>query len=44
VKLHLVGTEITTSEEGTHVLKGVPDEWRMFAVGARDTPTTQPYD
>ena len=32
VKLHVVGSEITTSDQGTHVLKGVPGEWRLFAV------------
>jgi len=33
VKGHLVGSGLTTSERGIHVLKGVPDEWRLFAVG-----------
>lgn len=32
VKVHLVGSGIMTEERGTHVLKGVPDEWRLFAV------------
>ena len=32
VKPQLVGSGIATSERGTHVLKGVPDEWRLFAV------------
>ncbi len=32
VKALIVGTGITVSEEGSHVLKGVPDEWRLFAV------------
>jgi class 3 adenylate cyclase len=32
VKGHLVGSGLTTSERGTHVLKGVPAEWRLFAV------------
>ncbi len=32
VRGHLVGSGIATSEHGTHVLKGVPDEWRLFAV------------
>jgi class 3 adenylate cyclase len=32
VKLHLVGSNIATTEHGTHVLKGVPDEWRLFAL------------
>ena len=34
VKLHLVGSDIAVSEHGTHVLKGVPDEWRLFAVAS----------
>jgi len=33
VKPQLVGSGFTLSDEGTHVLKGVPDEWRLFAVG-----------
>ena len=33
VKALIVGTGITVSEEGTHVLKGMPDEWRLFSVG-----------
>jgi class 3 adenylate cyclase len=33
VKLQLVGSGIAVSEQGTHALKGVPDEWRLFAVG-----------
>ncbi|MGO9856206.1 MAG: alpha/beta fold hydrolase [Acidimicrobiales bacterium] len=32
VKLHLVGSGIGVAEHGTHVLKGVPDTWRLFAV------------
>jgi class 3 adenylate cyclase/pimeloyl-ACP methyl ester carboxylesterase len=28
----LVGTGITVADHGVHVLKGVPDEWRLFAV------------
>ena len=32
VKLNLFGSGIATSERGTHVLKGVPDEWRLFAI------------
>jgi len=32
VKGQLVGSGITLSEEGVHVLKGVPDEWRLFTV------------
>jgi class 3 adenylate cyclase len=31
VKSLLVGSGLTTSEQGTHVLKGVPEEWRLFA-------------
>ncbi len=33
VRSLLVGSGIATFECGTHVLKGVPDEWRLFAVG-----------
>jgi class 3 adenylate cyclase len=32
VKLHLVGSDIALSDRAVHVLKGVPDEWRLFAV------------
>lgn len=32
VKLQLVGSGIACSDRGVHVLKGVPDEWRLFAV------------
>jgi class 3 adenylate cyclase len=32
VKGLLVGSDITTSDQGTHVLKGVRGEWRLFAV------------
>ena len=32
VKALLVGSRITTSDQGTHVLKGVPDEWRLYAI------------
>ncbi len=32
VKLHLVGSGIAACEHGTYVLKGVPEEWRLFAV------------
>jgi class 3 adenylate cyclase len=28
----LVGSGVSLVEKGTHVLKGVPDEWRLFAV------------
>ena len=33
VKLHLVGSGIALSDRGVHVLKGVPGEWRLCAVG-----------
>lgn len=29
----LVGSDIAMSEQGTYGLKGVPSEWRLFAVG-----------
>jgi class 3 adenylate cyclase len=32
VKALLVGTAIRLSDHGTHTLKGVPDQWRLFAV------------
>ena len=32
VKGHLVGSGITLSEQGTHVLKGVSDGWRLYAI------------
>jgi class 3 adenylate cyclase len=32
VKGHLAGSGIALSGHGIHVLKGVPDEWRLFAV------------
>ena len=32
VKSLLVGSDITTSVQGTYVLKGVPDEWRLYAI------------
>jgi class 3 adenylate cyclase len=33
VKGLLVGSGITLTENGTRALKGVPGEWRLFAVG-----------
>jgi sarcosine oxidase gamma subunit len=33
VKGLLVGSGIAASEQGIRVIKGVPDEWRLFAVG-----------
>jgi class 3 adenylate cyclase len=32
VKDLVVGSGIAFAERGTHQLKGVPDEWRLFAV------------
>jgi pimeloyl-ACP methyl ester carboxylesterase len=32
VKGHLVGSGIALSEQGTHVLKGLPDEWHLYAI------------
>lgn len=32
VKGHLVGSSIALSERGLHVLKGVPDDWRLYAI------------
>jgi class 3 adenylate cyclase len=33
VKALLTGSDIVTSDEDTYVLKGVPGEWRLFALG-----------
>jgi hypothetical protein len=33
VKLHLAGSGIALSDQGVCVLKGVPDEWRLFGMG-----------
>ena len=35
VRILIVGSGIATSERGTHILKGVPDMWRLFAVESR---------
>ena len=32
VKDLIVGSGIEFSERGTHTLKGVPDEWRVYGV------------
>jgi class 3 adenylate cyclase len=32
VKGLIVGSNIDVSERGMHILKGVPEEWRLFAV------------
>jgi class 3 adenylate cyclase len=32
VKVHLLGSGIAVSEQGTHALKGVPGEWPLFAI------------
>jgi class 3 adenylate cyclase len=34
VRLHIAGAGLTVTDQGTHVLKGVPDEWRLY--GATD--------
>ena len=31
-KGQLIGSDIATSDQGTHVLKGVPERWKLFAV------------
>ena len=38
-KGQLVGSGITTDHRGTHLLKGVPDEWQLFAVSVA-TPSS----
>ena len=32
VKELVTGSDIELTEQGTHVLKGVPDEWQLYAV------------
>ena len=36
VKGQLIGSGIATNERGTYVLKGVPDEWRLFIATVAD--------
>ena len=31
VKGQLIGSDIATSDQGTHILKGVPERWKLFA-------------
>ena len=33
VKDLVAGSGITFQDQGVHALKGVPEEWRLFAVG-----------
>ena len=40
VKDLVVGSGISFSDRGTHELKGVPDEWRLFAVDKVETPAS----
>jgi class 3 adenylate cyclase len=35
VKDLVAGSGIPFSDRGTHTLKGVPGEWRLYAVGAQ---------
>ena len=39
VKDLVVGSGIEFAERGTHVLKGVPGEWRLYAVAAQRCPS-----
>jgi class 3 adenylate cyclase len=32
VKDLVVGSGLQFEDRGTHILKGIPDEWRLFAV------------
>jgi hypothetical protein len=41
VKGHIVGSGIAMSEQGTHVLKGVPETWRLFAVESVDRASSK---
>lgn len=34
IKAHMVGSGVVRSEYGSHVLKGVPDRWRLYVVGS----------
>ena len=34
VKDLVVGSGLSFQDRGTHVLKGVPDEWQLFAASA----------
>jgi hypothetical protein len=34
VKDLVAGSGLLFEDRGSHTLKGVPDEWRLFAVGA----------
>ena len=38
VKDLVVGSGISFSDRGTHKLKGVPGEWRLFAVDQVEAP------
>jgi pimeloyl-ACP methyl ester carboxylesterase len=40
VKDLVVGSGISFGDRGTQVLKGVPGEWRLFAVGGVETPAS----
>jgi pimeloyl-ACP methyl ester carboxylesterase len=40
VKDLVVGSGIAFSDRGAHQLKGVPDEWRLFAVDRVETPAS----
>jgi len=40
VKDLVVGSGISFSDRGTHELKGVPDEWRLFAVEEVEAPAS----
>jgi class 3 adenylate cyclase len=34
VKDLVAGSGLLFEDRGSHTLKGIPDEWRLFAVGA----------
>jgi class 3 adenylate cyclase len=38
----VMGSGMDLADRGTHELKGVPGEWRLFAVGAGERPPTPP--
>ena len=42
VKDLVAGSGLRFADRGTHTLKGVPDEWRLFSVEGISAPTPQP--
>jgi class 3 adenylate cyclase len=40
----VVGSQLRFAERGEHELKGVPGQWRVYAVGEQRTPALEPLD